>query len=154
MSAINTGFSQSPRVITEQILWLRRDIDTTPMHILKLAYFSHGWMLGLHDQTLIYEPVEAWQYGPVIPSIYHRYKAFRGDPIDLVPIDHSTRLSDDQRDLVREVVEVYWEASAIKLSNVSHNPGSPWDLVMHSHGPGTIIPNRLIQEHYKQLIAT
>ena len=154
VSVINTDFSRPPDIIAEQILWLRREIETTPMHVLKLAYFSHGWMLGLHDQTLIHEPVEAWQYGPVIPSVFHRYKAFRGDPIDLVPIDRSEQLSVDQQDIVRDVVAVYWEARAIELSNISHNSGSPWDIVMHSHGPDTIIPNRLIQKHYKRLTAT
>ena len=152
MSVIDTEFSRAPEVIAEQILWIRRDIDTTPMQVLKLTYFSHGWMLGLHDQTLIYEPVEAWQYGPVIPSIYHRYKAFRGDPIDLVPIDRSEQLTVDQQRVVNDVVEVYREASAIQLSNISHKAGSPWDMVMNRHGPSTVIPNRLIQEHYKRLI--
>lgn len=153
VSALNTGLSRSADVIAGQILWLRRDIDTTPMHVLKLAYFSHGWMLGLHDQTLINEPVEAWQFGPVIPSIYHRYKSFRGDPIDLVPIDRSDQMSSEQQEILESVVAVYWDTSAIKLSNISHNPGSPWDIVMHQYGAGTIIPNRLIRAHYKQLNA-
>ena len=32
----------------EHILWLRRqaNADTTPMHVLKIVYMCHGWILG------------------------------------------------------------------------------------------------------------
>ena len=44
------------------------------MHVLKLVYVCHGWMLGIHGAPLITEPVEAWTYSPVVPTVYHRYK--------------------------------------------------------------------------------
>ena len=66
------------RTVAEAVLWIRRDVQTTPMHIIKLVYLSHGWMLGLHDTPLLWEPVEAWQYGPVVPSVYHLYKGWGG----------------------------------------------------------------------------
>ena len=62
----------SPRPVAEQILWLRgREIETTPMHVLKLVYLCHGWCLGFTGEALINEPVEAWTYGPVVPTVYH-----------------------------------------------------------------------------------
>nr|WP_256351506.1 type II toxin-antitoxin system antitoxin SocA domain-containing protein [Pseudomonas gingeri] len=42
----------------------------------KLVYYSHGWHAGYTDQPLINEAVETWQYGPVIPSLYHEFKRF------------------------------------------------------------------------------
>jgi len=36
----------------------------TPMQLIKLVYIAHGWTLGLYDQPLIGEQVEAWTYGP------------------------------------------------------------------------------------------
>ena len=80
-----------PRTVAEQILWLRQDVPTTPMHVLKLAYLCHGWMLGVFGRGLIAEPAEAWRYGPVIPTVYHTYKSFRGEPIAVPLADRSGR---------------------------------------------------------------
>ena len=91
--------SISATIVASQILWLRRDAETTPMHILKMAYLAHGWMLGIFEEPLIYEPVDAWRYGPVVPILYHKYKSFRGDPISVVPVDMSDTFNDDQKEM-------------------------------------------------------
>ena len=41
----------SPQVVADHILWLRKAKDevTTPMHVIKLVYIAHGWMLGLFN---------------------------------------------------------------------------------------------------------
>ena len=121
------------------------------MHLIKLVYISHGWMLGIHDRPLINEPVEAWTYGPVVPSVYHRYKAFGGDPVTVVPVDRSGELGDDQRALIEEVAEAYRDYTALQLSNITHRAGTPWDVARREYGIGTIIPNELIRDYYRQL---
>ena len=96
-----------PRTVAEQILWLRQDVPTTPMHVLKLAYLSHGWMLGVFGRGLIAEPAEAWRYGPVVPTVYRTYKSFRGDPIATPLADKSADLDEDQNELLGEVLRAY-----------------------------------------------
>ena len=54
----------------------------TPMKLQKLVYFSHGWHLAMLNSALIDENVEAWAFGPVIPSLYHEFKEFGNSPID------------------------------------------------------------------------
>ena len=142
--------AKSPRVVAEQILWLRRDTQSTPMHILKLVYLSHGWMLGNTGERLINEPVEAWRYGPVVPSIYHLYKSFRGDDIDVEPIDMSNKLSGYQNKLIKVVNDAYREYSALSLSSITHQPGTPWHQTYNNGiGSGAIIPNKIIEKYYK-----
>lgn len=139
------------RTVSEHLLWIRRERQTTPMHVIKLAYLSHGWMLGLYAKPLLWEPVEAWTYGPVIPSLYHLYKAWGGDPITAVPIDRSDDLTDQQRDLIDAVEDVYRNHTALQLSNITHKSGSPWDVVRRESGIGAIIPNELLRDHYRRL---
>src|SRR5437870_3577302 len=55
--------------------------ELNPMKIQKLVYYAHGWNLALDGQPLIDEAVEAWTYGPVIPSLYHEFKKYGGGPI-------------------------------------------------------------------------
>src|SRR5262245_61420633 len=50
--------------------------NLTPMKLQKLVYYAQGWCLGLNDCPIINEQVEAWQYGPVIPTLYHTFKEF------------------------------------------------------------------------------
>ncbi len=77
------------------------------MHVLKLPYICYGWMLAIHGKLLVVESAEAWRYGPIIPEVYRRYKAFAGDPIDTVPIDRADMLDDRQAGLIRSVLKAY-----------------------------------------------
>ena len=139
------------KTVSEQILWLRRDIETTPMHAIKLVYLCHGWMLGIHDRSLISESVEAWRYGPVVPSIYHRYKSFRGDAIITDPADQEGEFDGEQNELIEAVTEAYRSYSAWDLSAITHEPGTPWHKVyQNGRGEGSIIPNALIRDHYRR----
>ena len=140
------------RKVAEQVLWLRASQETTPMHVIKLAYLCHGWMLGIHARSLLSEPVEAWRYGPVVPSIYHRYKSFRADAIDTELVDRSRDFDDDQKNIMLGVVEAYREYEAWMLSSITHKQGTPWEKTYRrGHGEGAIIPNKLIQKHYEQM---
>src|SRR5271154_4906780 len=57
----------------------------TPMQLQKLVYFAYGWYLAITGERLIDERVEAWQWGPVIPSLYSAFREYGSDPIDDVP---------------------------------------------------------------------
>ena len=137
--------------VAEHILWLRRDRETTPMHVIKLAYLSHGWGLGWGDGPLIDEPVEAWTYGPVIPSIYQRYRSFGGDSIRLGPINRESSFNQDQIETMKVVTDFYADKSAVYLSNLTHINGSPWSRAVENWGVGCIIPNELIEKYYRDL---
>ena len=140
------------QLVAEQILWLRREISTTPMHVLKLAYISHGFMLGFAENVLLYEPVEAWRYGPVVPSVYHRYKAFGGHPIDIATVDQSASLGDDELFAIESVEDIYRDVSALRLSSLTHQVGTPWHTTVQKYGVGVIIPNNVISRYYEKLL--
>src|SRR5262245_29920187 len=53
-----------------------------PMKLQKMIFFAHGWSLALYDEKLIDEPIQAWQYGPVVQSVYHEFKSFGAARID------------------------------------------------------------------------
>ena len=140
-----------PRTVAEQILWLRQDVPTTPMHVLKLVYLCHGWMLGVFGRGLIAEPAEAWRYGPVIPTVYHTYKSFRGEPIAVPLADRSADLDESQHELLAAVLRAYGGYSAWELSAITHQPGTPWHEVYNGgRGEGAIIPDAVIGRHYAE----
>lgn len=123
----------------------------TPLQVIKLTYLCHGWMLGLHDRPISAQPVEAWQYGPVIPDVYHRVKIHGREPIKQPLRFPIPEFDDLETDLVSQVIDAYGEFSGIQLSQMTHQPGTPWHKVWHQYGQNTIIPNHMIQQHFAGL---
>lgn len=115
-----------------------KGLALSPMKLQKLIYFAHGWTLTLSDQPLIDEPIEAWQYGPVVESLYHEFKDCGNAPIerlatefDLNNFERYTPVLDNQDKvkvlpIIDKVIEVYGKYSAVQLSNMTHEPDSPW----------------------------
>lgn len=131
------------------------------MKALKLVYFAHGWYLALSKQPLILDPVEAWQYGPVIPSLYRGLKSYGSRPVtELLPTgdEPQTVPSEDQgtQALLERVWKAYGHLSALRLSDITHMPGTPWhDLVQKKYNgrvpSGLDIDNHLIREYFENI---
>ncbi len=140
-------------IVATYILKQRHDQGrpTTTLDLVKLVYLSHGWFLGIYGMPLIIEAVEAWPYGPMIPIVHERFKSYRGNPIDIVPIDNSDQLDPRQRAVIDETLRAYGEFDTWGLSAISHKPGTPWDQIYSGHGLWLSIPNSLIQQHYTGL---
>lgn len=143
----------------------------TQMQLQKLAYISHGWNLGLNNSSLIIDDVEAWAYGPVYRDLYDHTKYFGKDPIGrpITPDDSSpiavitytddmrqapfkATLTERERELLGYVWERYGDLSAFQLSQLTHQPGTPWYKTYYELGRDAIIPNNLIREHYRELV--
>lgn len=55
----------------------------TQLGLMKRVYIAHGFSLALNYQSLLdprFDKVEAWRYGPVIPSVYHSFKQYKASP--------------------------------------------------------------------------
>lgn len=139
--------------------------DITPMRLVKLVYISHGWYLGLTGKALIDENPEAWQYGPVIPTIYHHYKRFGSKPIKktLIASDVREEIPSHIQSLLRKVWETYKEHTALGLSSLTHQPGTPWSMTWEKSAEqrsryggfalGIVskqIPDNLIRDYYRE----
>ena len=90
--------------LVADFLLANSDRKLTPMEVNKLVYISHGWMLALHDESLISEKIEAWKHGPVIPSLYHKFKMYGAEPIDALGYC-STPLIDPQMDSRKNFID-------------------------------------------------
>ena len=118
------------------------------MTLLKLSYFAHGWCLARLDHALVTDPVEAWKYGPVIPSVYYGFRPRGIDnlrPLDLIPVE----IDDPEQRIMRFVYESYGSLNGGRLSRLTHKKGGPWHEIYRSRGSGSVIPNDLIMKYYK-----
>jgi len=135
-------------------------VPMTPMKLLKLVYIAHGWCLGLYGEPLIAEQVQAWRYGPVVRSVYNDFRHYGRSPIEsqkviltergeyVAPTVHDP----DARELLDRIWDVYKVFDGLQLSDITHHPGTPWDITWAQAGAKNAqIPLNLIQEHYHKL---
>jgi uncharacterized phage-associated protein len=138
-----------------------------PMQLQKLVYFAHGWHLAVDDSPLIDEMVEAWRYGPVIPTLYHEFKSFGKNQITrkacnlrLVKEEEyefvEPSLGDGEgTSKARRLLDLIWNAysklTGIQLSNLTHIPGSPWYITwQRAEGRKNVdIPDELIRDYFR-----
>jgi uncharacterized phage-associated protein len=138
----------------------------TPMKLQKLVYFAHGWCLALTGKPLINEPIEAWKFGPVIPSLYHSVKQYGNQPIDspVLPeyafsamkppsIDDGPDVEENTfaKQLVRRIWDVYGRFTPFQLSNLTHAQDSPWDKTEKGQKKQSINSD-LIRDYFKSQI--
>jgi len=143
------------RVVANEFIRLARADGRalTPLQIIKLVYIAHGWMLALYQRPLISDEVEAWKYGPAIPSLYHALKKYGSGAVTGTiggSFFESSDLDDDEKDVIEQVYGEYGHLNGIQLSRITHSPGTPWHETWTGQ-PNELIPNDLIAEHYRQL---
>ena len=134
----------------------------SPMKIQKLLYLAQGFYLVETDLPLMNEVFEAWRFGPVLDTVYHKCKHFgqKGIPNYLNDYDFDTGkfrpapFPDEEK--VKEVVDFVWEAAgdtpAMELSVWTHQKDGPWaittdggtKILLHQE-----VPNDLIKEYFK-----
>jgi uncharacterized phage-associated protein len=165
----------SAKAVANFFLDLAEASGTTlsPMKLQKLVYFAHGWHLAILGTPLIDEQVEAWKFGPVIRTLYHEFKSCGNQAIQsravsykllpgngckietTRPTIHKTDDTKPSRDLLQKVWDIYSKYSAIQLSNLTHQDGTPWKqtMDMNSGQPpkGTDIPQDIIKRYFQDL---
>lgn len=141
------------RVVANRFLELAKEEhrQLTPMQVLKLVYIAHGWMLGLNGRPLIEQPVEAWQYGPVVRDVYNGVRSYGRDPVRDAMWAPQQQLDYYEGDMVRQVYGLYKHMDGIALSNITHMPNTPWAETYRPGQFGRVIPNDLIAAHYQRL---
>ncbi len=119
------------------------------LQVLKLVYLAHGWCLGVYNEPLIKEQIEAWPYGPVIRKLYYSVK---NTSTNEVPTnwfasyyDEDLKFPEEIQVLLDAVWEDYKEYKGIKLSDICHAPGSPWEQV---NLKSAIVDDDVMKEYY------
>ncbi len=121
----------------------------TNMKLQKLIYIANGINLALNNEPLIIEHVEVWPYGPVVSSVYHSYKYFGDSNIcfgtfGIFPL--YVDLNEEEKKSFDDAWKITKGIDGIKLSNWTHNPGSPWSRAREGNLP--YIPDDYMKEFF------
>jgi uncharacterized phage-associated protein len=138
---------------------IRANNPVDQMKVQKLVYFAHGWHLAIAGEPLLNEVVEAWRFGPVIPSLYQALKYFGNQPITklitLSSFDNSLQIDTPDNELslfLNSIWNLYAPFTGIQLSNMTHEEEAPWAKLAkvfdHQIPANKEIDDRLIQEYF------
>ncbi|MBK8221028.1 MAG: SocA family protein [Candidatus Obscuribacter sp.] len=152
----------TPQAVANFFLQMAADEgkNLTPLKLIKLVCIAYGWVLVTLEQRLFRERIEAWSFGPVVPSLYHEFKIYRKQPIDRFALDYDfdgnstlPRVPAENSALhqvLTKVWDMYKHLTAAQLVSLTHEVGSPWSQAT-SVGD-RYIDDLLIRDHYESLL--
>lgn len=100
------------------------DADTLcHMRLQKLLYYVQGWHLATRGKPLFADKIEAWPYGPVVASLYPRFKPYG---LTIPPQEGgNSQLSEKDKAFVYVIWDRYKRYSGLGLKDMTHRE-SPW----------------------------
>ena len=120
------------------------------LKLQKMLYYLQGFFIAVFDKRLFEEPIEAWQYGPVVREAYLYFKEFGSSSISLKGEEIILDLPQNEEELFKEVMDEYGQFSAIKLMNMTHEE-LPWKKTFNENPQGEI-SYELLKEYFKTQI--
>lgn len=103
---------------------LERQGEMTTIKLQKLVYYCQAWALVWTERPLFDNRLEAWANGPVAPDLFMLHEGrFRLGPD--ASLGDSSRLSEDNRDVIDNVLKSYGDKSTQWLVELSHLE-EPW----------------------------
>lgn len=94
----------------------------------KILYICDGTLLA-HDLNIIEEHAQAWDYGPVYPRVLKWYKKNLAMKVSASNYPEELR-KEPIKGVIDKTVSLFSDIPAVKLSEWTHQAGSPWDLTV------------------------
>ncbi len=140
--------------------------ELTLLFLIKLVYLAHGYLLAMMDDGGFdprFDKVEAWKYGPVIPSVYHTFKYNKTNPIkekgtvltfdeNNVLIFEEPEITDSGQKIVLDFVwNRYKNYSIEEIIKLTHREDTPW-AYCYRVGKNVEIPDEYTSMYYKRMV--
>lgn len=122
----------------------------TNLRVNKLLYFIQGCYLSRKNEPLFEENFEAWKLGPVIPSIYNRYKVYGNNPITKESVTEDIELPRDVMMVITDVLREYGKYTTRKLVAITHESNTSWSKVF-VEGQNNEISRDLIKDEFSKI---
>lgn len=109
------------------------NIDITPMKLQKMVYFLYADYLNKTGRNLFDERFETWKYGPVLRSLYDKFKRYGANAIKgyASSADGSIYVISEQsspefRESLDRIWSRYKQYDGVYLSSLTHKMGTAW----------------------------
>ena len=128
--------------------YLIKSLPMDNLKLQKLLYYSQATHLVLHNKACLFpEQIEAWDYGPVVPKVYHEYKSHG---FDIIPTPNRPfTLPPEEKKSADIVIKTYGNMSGPKLIKQTHYEW-PWRNAYRPERPSNIISIDSMYEYFRE----
>jgi len=146
-----------PNIIADYILKFAYDRgqEITNLRLQKLVYYVEAWYMANYDDALFEEDYEAWIHGPVLRSLYNKFRKFKSEPIVIKSSVVYPALPKKLQEILEEVMGVYGELKMWQLERLVHSE-KPWKDARRGISdlePSVVIIGKdSIRSYYRSLI--
>lgn len=134
----------------------------TNLKLQKILYFVQADFLVNRSEPCFEECIEAWDFGPVVPDVYHEYKKYGNRALPYIKeyIDFRENIWDSKvisydenticikdREMINEMIDGCSKYTAGELVEITHNQ-SPW-IEAYKSGRNNVIENDKIRKFFK-----
>lgn len=117
------------------------------LQLQKILYYVQATFLTKYRRALFTDEIEAWQFGPVVRSVYREYCGYGAAAI-YERKEPEEAFSDEEMSLIWQVVDDKLKKDPWDLVEETHAKGKPWDMIYQGGvGRMQIIPKEVIAEY-------
>lgn len=139
----------------------KHECNISNLRLQKILYFVQVTFYMIKGEPCFNEDIEAWDFGPVVPEVYHEYKRYGRNEIPHIGeyIDFSKGvweatemvynediIDERDRDLINEVIDSARQYSTNELVEITHDQ-SPWKDA-YIRGWNNTISKESIKEYF------
>ena len=95
------------------------------LKLQKLLYYAQGCVLAITGNPLFDDEIQAWEYGPVIPTIYQKYREIGKNGIEFNEQFDNSAIDPSIAGVLEEVYHEFGQYSAWRLVAMTHEE-TPW----------------------------
>lgn len=133
----------------------------TNISLQKILYFAQGFYLAeTGGQRLFSDKIYAWEYGPVIKSVYHQYKRFGNNQITSAQTFpwRKSSLNTFQISFLEDIWDSFKDYAPFALVEMTHKVNSPWYKIVYDQYNGDVprdveIPIDMMTEYFTGILA-
>ncbi|MEO9166878.1 MAG: type II toxin-antitoxin system antitoxin SocA domain-containing protein [Aestuariivirga sp.] len=121
------------------------------LQLQKLMYLTQMIYMGRHEGMKLFSAgFEAWDYGPVIPDLYHKLKGYGAEYVHNVFDDALIfKLDDQRRQVMDSVCEKFLQFDAGQLVEITHWEKGAWAAHYVPRARHIRIPDKDIWDEYR-----
>lgn len=124
----------------------------TNLKMQKILYIAHMIFLGKNNEPLINDTFEAWDYGPVLPNLYHKIKVYGREHVKEAIFFGVEDIKDESKEakILEEAATKLSSIQSSKLISFTHKKNGAW-YKCYDAGANNPIPREQIINEYKSL---
>lgn len=113
------------------------------LQLQKILYYIQVHFLKEKGIPFFKDEIEAWQFGPVIPTVYYQYAAWGPAPITMFKTQKIDLEQEEKKDL-EQIVKGKAVLSLLEIVADTHKKGKAWDLY-YKVNERNVIPKKAME---------